>query len=250
MPSVFVSYSRKDVDFVAQLTHDLELRQAKVWWDRRLAPGEKFVDMILRQVAEADYILAVHSEHSGSSKWVALEMGAVLAGASNKPGVLQLLRIDVSDLPQWIADRNAVLMDDANYHEGLRTLCDAIDIHYEIDEKGTDSGRRDEHLKVFRAGEQWMELLRGQHGLECILVNAREQKARVQWTMTPEDVRAALDDPNGIRVRAPSDGFRPWGTFDIGRLRSWRWSPQLMEAEGSEAARVKFEEVLRTFLQT
>lgn len=248
MPRVFVSYSRKDVDFVAQLTHDLELRQAKVWWDRRLAPGEKFVDMILRQVAEADYILAVHSEHSGRSKWIALEMGAVLARESDQPGVLQLLSIDVSDLPQWIADRNAVLIDDANYHDGLRTLCDAIGIHYEIDEKRTDSGRRDDHLKVFRAGEQWMELLRGHHGLECILVNAREQKARVQWTMTPENVQAALDNPNGIRVRAPSNKRRPWGTFDIGHHTSWHWSPQLMEAVGTAAARDQFEGVLREFL--
>lgn len=249
MPKIFVSYSRKDVDFVAQLTHDLELRQTEVWWDRRLAPGEKFVDMILRQVRAADYVLAVHSEHSRISKWVALEMGAVLARDSEKPGVLQLLRIDVSDLPQWISDRNAVLMDDANYHDGLRTLCDAIGIHFEIDEKSTDSGRRDDHLKVFRAGEQWMELLRGDDGLECILVNAREQKARVQWTMTSEKVREALENPDGIQVRVPLDEFRPWGTFDIGRYKSWRWSPHLMNAAEPEAAREEFEEALRRFLQ-
>ena len=141
-------------------------------------------------------------------------------------------------------------MDDANYHDGLRSLCNAIGVNFEIDEKGTDSGRRDDHLKVFRAGEQWMELLRGGHGLECILVNAREQKARVQWTMTPDDVRAALENPNGIKVRVPSDELRPWGTFDIGRRKSWRWSPQLMDAEEPEAAREEFENVLRTFLQS
>ena len=250
MPRIFVSYSRKDLEFVAKLTRDLELRQAEVWWDRRLAPGEKFVDMILRQIVEADYIVAVHSEHSHDSKWVALEMGAALTRESGNPDVLQLLRVDISDLPQWIAGRNAVLMDGSNYSVGLKDLCNAMGIHYEIDEKRTDSGRSDDHLMVFRAGNQWMELLRGQHGLECILVNADEQKARAQWTMDPDELQAALDAPGGVVVRPPRSDIRPWGTFDIGPRRSWRWSPHLMDSSELEEARQQFEDTLRAFLRS
>lgn len=248
MTNIFVSYSRKDIGFVARLTHDLELRQANVWWDRRLAPGEKFVDKILQQIKNADYVLAIHSEHSSSSKWVALEMGAILTHEINNPSIMQLLSVDVSDLPQWIANRNALPMYDPNYEEGLSTLCDAIELNYHIDEKSTNSGRADEHLKVFQAGQQWMELLRGQHGLDCILINADEQVARVQWTMSREKLREIQQQPESITVRGSLNEDRPWGTFDIGSRKSWRWSPHLMDTDNPAEVVQEFERKLREFL--
>ena len=78
-PNVFMSYSRREVGFVDQLTNRLEAEGFHVWLDyRSLIPGSPWKDQIEQGLDESEVILLVVSKESIASKYVELEWRRVI----------------------------------------------------------------------------------------------------------------------------------------------------------------------------
>lgn len=75
MASVFLSYSRDDVERVRPLAAALERAGHHVWWDRHIAGGEEYSNAIEQALEAADAVLVVWTATSIKSAWVRDEAG-------------------------------------------------------------------------------------------------------------------------------------------------------------------------------
>lgn len=75
MPTdVFISYTRADVDIADGLAHALDALALRIWWDRRLLPGDDIDGVIHGVLAETRAVVAVISPDSLASDWVMWEL--------------------------------------------------------------------------------------------------------------------------------------------------------------------------------
>jgi hypothetical protein len=111
MPDVFLSYAREDRERASVLAHALESDGWSVWWDRKMVAGEAFDETIERQLATANSVVVLWSEHSVSSEWVKSEAAAaserdvlvpVLLDDVKQP--LEFRRRHAADLTHWTGD--------------------------------------------------------------------------------------------------------------------------------------------------
>src|SRR5689334_14603964 len=70
MASVFLSYSREDVERIGPLADALEMAGHNVWWDRRIAGGEEFSGVIEQALESADVVVVAWTRISVKSAWV------------------------------------------------------------------------------------------------------------------------------------------------------------------------------------
>ena len=74
MDKIFISYSRKDMDFVRKLAGDLETAGYDVWWDiTDLEGGDDWVSTIPSAIASSQYFIVVLTPNSIESEWVRKE---------------------------------------------------------------------------------------------------------------------------------------------------------------------------------
>jgi DNA-binding response OmpR family regulator len=74
-PKIFISFSRKDSDFVRMLANDLKVNGVTVWDNLNEIPtGASWASPIKQAIETADYMLAVMSRHSIESDWVQREI--------------------------------------------------------------------------------------------------------------------------------------------------------------------------------
>ena len=125
MGHVFISYSRKDAEFVDRLANDLRNAGVNVWRDiDDIAPGEDWAGNIKDAVTKANVFLYVASKDSIHSQWmnrevaIALQMGITVIpviidddGAGNLPTDLRRI--------QWLDFRK-------NYNAALSELIKAL----------------------------------------------------------------------------------------------------------------------------
>jgi len=108
MPDVFVSYSRRDADFVRALVADLEARGKDVWIDTQgIGDGEVFPDAIRHAIEASDAFVFVISPESVASRYCESE---VAYAVSLQKRLVPVLRDAVADeaLPEPIRVRNWV----------------------------------------------------------------------------------------------------------------------------------------------
>jgi hypothetical protein len=79
MSQIFVSYSRKNAQFVTRLVADLEAAGWDVFYDRKLVPSENYDERLPEELARAKFILVVLSLDSLASKNVLKELRAGLS---------------------------------------------------------------------------------------------------------------------------------------------------------------------------
>jgi WD40 repeat protein len=106
MADVFISYSRRDGEFVRRLAADLEASGKSVWIDTQgIGDGEVFPDAIRRAIEGADGFVFVITPESVASRYCENEVDYALE--LNKR-VVPVLRAPVEDaaLPQAIGVRN------------------------------------------------------------------------------------------------------------------------------------------------
>lgn len=76
---VFISYSRKDINFVRRLAADLEDAGFNVWWDvSDLKGGDDWVRFIPSAIQASQYFVVLLSPDSLQSEWVAKEYSYAL----------------------------------------------------------------------------------------------------------------------------------------------------------------------------
>lgn len=94
MGPVFISYSSRDRDRVAELANALTRHGFTLWWDTQLPPGSDWDERIQRALEAAEVVLVVWSEASMESREVRAE--ATYALQEKK-----LLPIRVDDVRLW-----------------------------------------------------------------------------------------------------------------------------------------------------
>lgn len=117
-PDIFMSYSRREVGFIDDLTNRLEKEGFMVWLDyRSLIPGTSWVEQIEKGLNESEVILLVVSKASLASQYVEFEWRRVLN--QNKRIILAIF--EAVDLPpelekfEWVDFRG-------NYNAGVKEL--------------------------------------------------------------------------------------------------------------------------------
>jgi len=73
MADAFINYSREDAEIAEKIAASLSSRGISVWWDRTIAPGLSFVEVIEAALEEAGCIITIWSENSVLSNWVQAE---------------------------------------------------------------------------------------------------------------------------------------------------------------------------------
>src|SRR5215207_1508317 len=80
MQQVFISYSRKDMNFVRKLAGDLEKAGYDVWWDLTdLRGGDDWVRVIPAAIESSQHFIIVLSPNSIESEWVRKEYTQALS---------------------------------------------------------------------------------------------------------------------------------------------------------------------------
>jgi len=75
--SVFISYSKKDVEFVTRLVETLKGKNVPVWIDQeQIRPGESIPRAVSRGIEQAEYVLVVLSSTSVKANWLQAELDA------------------------------------------------------------------------------------------------------------------------------------------------------------------------------
>jgi hypothetical protein len=70
MTDIFISYSAKDAPIANDLAMALRTEGYSVWWDRRLAAGDNFAELIEQRLAAASAVLVLWTPDSIDSSWV------------------------------------------------------------------------------------------------------------------------------------------------------------------------------------
>ncbi|MEM9533200.1 MAG: TIR domain-containing protein [Pseudomonadota bacterium] len=114
MADVFISYSRRDRDRIAELARLLTERGLSVFWDRQIDTGAEFSKTIEREITAAGKVLVAWSADSVESQWVRDE--AALAQEQDKlfpisldgtPAPLGFRQYQTLDLASWKGERGA-----------------------------------------------------------------------------------------------------------------------------------------------
>jgi hypothetical protein len=122
-PSIFLSYSRREVGFVDQLTDQLQKAGFQVWLDyRSLMPGSPWKTQIEKGLDESEVILLVVSKESMASKYVEFEWRRVIQ--EDKRIILAIF--EAVDLPEvlekyeWVDFRG-------NFEMGIKELIEQLE---------------------------------------------------------------------------------------------------------------------------
>jgi hypothetical protein len=136
-PNIFMSYSRREVGFVDDLTHRLEKEGFKVWLDyRNLVPGTPWAGQIDKGLDESQVILLVVSKESIASKYVELEWRRVIKQTTKR---ILLAIFEAVDLPkeleqyEWVDFRG-------NYEAGIKELVGQLEAPVQEDHPAPETG--------------------------------------------------------------------------------------------------------------
>lgn len=147
MPDVFISYSRRDGDFVSRLTAALDGRGKQVWLDTEsIADAEVFPQAIRRAIESSDAFVFVISPEAVRSAYC--EQEVAYAGELGKR-IVPVLRERVPDpeIPAEIRERNWIpFEDDAEFGSSLDRIVQALD---------TDLEHRREHTRWLTKAIEW-----------------------------------------------------------------------------------------------
>lgn len=132
MPDVFISYSRRDVEFVHKLDASLVARGKNVWVDwADIPPTAEWLEEVLAGVESSDNFLFVISPDSLASEVCGRELGHAL---EQHKRLVPVLRRDAGNesMPEALAARNwTFFRDEDDYGASFETLVSALDTDLE-----------------------------------------------------------------------------------------------------------------------
>ena len=169
MPDVFVSYSRRDTDFVRRVTASLEEHGKTPWLDTQgIADGEVFPQALRTAIEESDAFLFVITPASVASTYCEQEVDYAL---SLQKRIVPVLRQAVPDpeVPEEIRHRNWIPFTEADdYDTSLDRVLRALD---------TDLEARKEHTRWLTKAVEWDA--KGRE--KSLLLRGSELKAAGSW---------------------------------------------------------------------
>jgi len=124
MSDIFISYASPDRPFAQKLSYALEQQDFSVWWDRTIAPGKTFDEVIEAALNEASSVIVVWSKMSVASQWVRAEAGdamnrGILIPVLHEEVTLPLVfrQIQAAQLSDWQGEAD---------HPGFQQMLHAI----------------------------------------------------------------------------------------------------------------------------
>jgi hypothetical protein len=130
-PSIFISYSHADKPFVQRLVADLKVSGANAWIDEaELRIGDSLLTKIQSAIDRTDYLAAVLSPNSVSSRWVQEELQQALhLQIGGKPLTVLPILLAECDIPGFLRARlYADFRDKEQYEGSLEALLRSIGI--------------------------------------------------------------------------------------------------------------------------
>ena len=119
MQKIFISYSRKDIDFVRKLAGDLETAGYDVWWDiTDLQGGDDWVNTIPQAISSSQYLIVVLTPTAVESEWVRKEYTQAL---SLRKKIIPIMLIPCS-IPFALNTINFVNFASGEYTENFKRL--------------------------------------------------------------------------------------------------------------------------------
>ena len=103
MSSIFLSYSREDVERAASIALVLEEAGHTVWWDRHIKGGAQYSKAIEEALERADAVVVLWSDRSVESAWVRDE-----AAAGRDTGRLIPIKLDQTEPPLGFRQYQAI----------------------------------------------------------------------------------------------------------------------------------------------
>jgi SH3-like domain-containing protein len=123
MKNVFISYSRKDIDFARKLAGDLEKAEYDVWWDiTDLRGGDDWVRTLPAAIAAADFFIILLTPNSVESEWVRKEYTQAL---SLRKKIIPIMLIPCS-VPFALNTINYVNFSAGEYADNFKSLLSAL----------------------------------------------------------------------------------------------------------------------------
>jgi hypothetical protein len=121
LSDVFVSYSRKDRDFVRRLVSDLEAAGVSVFFDQTIQPGESWAASLSKAIESARYLLVVLSPDYLESQWGQEEVKVGLLRESERKATVIPLMFRECQPPLFLVAKTYADFT-KSYEEGLRRL--------------------------------------------------------------------------------------------------------------------------------
>lgn len=180
MADVFVSYSRRDAQFVRRIADSISERGKEVWLDTEgIADGEVFPAAIKRAIEQSDAFLFVITPAAVDSAYCENE---VEYAKEMQKRIVPVLREPVPDerLPSEIRDRNWIpFTDEAEFDPSMARLVKALD---------TDLERARAHTRWLVKALEWEAEGRD----KSLLLRGAELKSAERWlAASPEDADPA-----------------------------------------------------------
>lgn len=124
---IFISYSRRDLEFVTRLANDLDEKVAGVWFDKSdIQAGQKWRDEILNGIAGCKAAVLVLSPDSAASKYVQMEVNAALEHGKT---IIPILYRPV-ELKGWlgelVSETQYIDLRQGSYADNFQTLVDGL----------------------------------------------------------------------------------------------------------------------------
>jgi hypothetical protein len=126
--SIFISYSRKDQEYVRKLAEDLNQRVGGgVWFDQSdIQAGDKWRDRITKGVQDAQVVVLVLSPDSAASKYVQMEINLALeAGRTIIPILYRPVQL-TGELDEFVRETQFIDLQRGSYTDNFQILVDAL----------------------------------------------------------------------------------------------------------------------------
>jgi WD40 repeat protein len=160
MPDVFISYSRRDLEFVQRLDASLAERGKDVWVDwQDILPTAEWLEEVYEGVESSDNFLFVISPDSLASEVCARELGHAL---EQHKRLVPVVRRDARDgpVPEPLAARNwTFFRDEDDYSASFEALVSALET--DLDWVSAHTRLLGRALEWEKAGREGSYLLRG-----------------------------------------------------------------------------------------
>jgi hypothetical protein len=129
--SIFISYSRRDSDFVCALHEALVARERQTWIDwEGIAPTADWMNEIHAAIDAAEAVVFVLSPESAASPVCAQESENALTQNKRLIPILRRM-VDPAQVPQALARLNWVYVRDTDdFDAAMRTLLTAVDTEF------------------------------------------------------------------------------------------------------------------------
>ena len=125
--AIFISYSRRDSEFVIKLASDLHHQVAGVWLDQSdLAVGQKWRDQLLKGIRECKVFLLVLSPDSAASAYVREEISEAVRLKKTVMPVLYRPVVLTGELDELVSSTQFLDLSQGSYADNFQKLVDGL----------------------------------------------------------------------------------------------------------------------------